>query len=354
MKFKLRLSENIFLFSIIFVATFLIAIFFLPHKYRLQEKVDVSIFAPQLPGYIFNNDDNSINPALITLGRDLYYDKRLSRNRSVSCDSCHKLENYGVDNKAFSTSYQGLLHKRNTPSVYYAAGHIAQCWDGRYPNLEEQVLGAILNPLEMGISSQERLIEILQSIPEYVKAFQKAFPTEANPVIFENIGKAIGAFERGLVPLSPFDAYFAGYQKALSAKQKRGLNLFVDIGCATCHNGTYFGTQMFKKISLYQAWPNQEDLGRYEVTKESADLMMFKIPSLRNIGKTAPYYHDGSVKTLEEAVKLMAANQLGKKLNQNQLEDIVAFLESLTGKIPREYITKPILPIDRTNIIWTE
>jgi cytochrome c peroxidase len=312
-------------------------------------EVDVNyIFGPALPENLFPPRER-INKNLIDLGRKLYYEERLSKNHDISCNTCHRLDNYGVDSLEVSRGHLGQLGRRNSPSVYHAAGHIAQFWDGRASTVEEQAKGPILNSLEMGMPSEEKALEVLASIPEYVEAFEQAFPTAINPLTYDNIGKAIGSFERGLVTPAPFDKYFAGDKNALSPQQKKGLNLFVDIGCATCHNGTYFGGHMYRKVGLIEPWPNQNDLGRYEVTKQPLDRMVFKVPSLRNVAETAPYFHDGLIGTLENAIKQMARNQLGKKLSDNQIEDMVAFLKSLTGEIPTQYIEEPKLPSSTEN-----
>ncbi|MDJ0708310.1 MAG: cytochrome-c peroxidase [Leptolyngbyaceae cyanobacterium MO_188.B28] len=311
---------------------------------KAQAQGDLSLLGPALPTN-FLGEDQSPNPTEINLGRELYYDKRLSKNQDISCNSCHQLNHYGVDNRPVSPGHKGQLGARNSPSVYNAAAHIAQFWDGRAADVEEQALGPILNPVEMAMPSQEAVLAVLNSIPEYVDAFKQAFPTESNPVTYANVGKAIGAFERGLVTPSPFDAYFAGDESALTSQQQRGLSLFVENGCVACHNGTYFGGNSYQKVGLVEPWPNQKDPGRYNVTEQAFDRMTFKVPSLRNVAETAPYFHDGSAKTLDEAVRRMAHYQLGKDLEPDQVEDIAAFLEALTGDLPADYIQPPTLPV---------
>ena len=309
---------------------------------NIAKTLDLSMFGPALPANLFINNKKP-SEDLIDLGRELYYEKRLSKSQTISCNSCHNLSNYGVDNEATSPGHKGQRGDRNSPTVYNAAGHIAQFWDGRAATLEEQALGPILNSVEMAMPSNKKVLEVVNSMPEYVTAFKKAFPEDSNPVTYDNIGKAIGTFERGLVTPAPFDKYFAGDKSALTTQQVRGLKLF-EQSCATCHAGTYFGGDMYQKLGKEKPWPDLNDLGRYKVTRDKSDRMVFKVPSLRNIAKTGPYYHDGGVKTLDEAVKLMAKHQTTKELSDGEVKDIVAFLDSLTGELPAEYIEEPSLP----------
>jgi cytochrome c peroxidase len=181
-------------------------------------------------------------------------------------------------------------------------------------------------------------------MPEYVELFRKAFPDETDPVTFDNMAKAIGVFERGLVTPSRWDQFLEGNKNALSAQEKAGFNRFMEVGCQTCHGGPYMGGSMFQKLGVVRAWPESHDLGRYKVTSLDPDKMVFKVPSLRNVEKTAPYYHDGSVATLEQAVKMMGDFQLGKTLSHTDIQQITSFMKTLTGEIPREYIKPPKLP----------
>ncbi|HLV60731.1 MAG TPA: cytochrome-c peroxidase [Fredinandcohnia sp.] len=281
---------------------------------------------------------------MIDLGRMLYYDTRLSKNHDLSCNSCHDLRNYGQDGKPVSPGHRQLTGNRNSPTVYNAAGRHAQFWDGRAATVEEQALGPILNPVEMAMPSEERVVETLKSIPEYVELFRKAFPDEEDPVTFANVGRAIGAFERGLTTPSRWDEFLAGKEEALTEEEKKGFLKFVEVGCTTCHMGTYVGGTMFQKLGLVRPWPKDNDLGRFDVTQNEADKFVFSVPTLRNVEKTAPYFHDGSVATLDEAVRMMASYQLGKELKDEEVRSIVAFLKTLTGKIPEEYIAQPELP----------
>ncbi len=334
--------QRLCLLFAIFVTTLTVAIACSPQKAQIQDIANLSLFEPALPQNLFIANEQPTQ-AEIDLGRQLYYEKRLSKSQQISCNSCHILNNYGVDNEPTSPGHNGQRGDRNSPTVYHAAAHVAQFWDGRAADVEEQALGPILNPGEMAMPSNEKVLEVLNSMPEYVAAFKEAFPQDPNPVTYKNLGKAIGTFERGLVTPAPFDKYFAGDKSALTEQQTRGLKLFKQ-NCATCHTGTYFGGQTYDKLGAVKPWPNEEDLGRYKVTNKESDRMVFKVPSLRNVAQTAPYFHDGSVKTLEEAVKLMAEYQLGTELSNDEVKDIVVFLESLTGELPTAYIQEPKLP----------
>jgi cytochrome c peroxidase len=293
---------------------------------------------------VMDSAANPISDAKVALGRMLYFDARLSRGQDVSCNSCHVLSHYGVDNQPVSDGYKGQKGTRNSPTVYNAAGHFVQFWDGRATNVEEQAKGPILNPVEMAMPDEKRVRAVIDSMPEYVEAFQKAFPGEKHPVTFDNLAKAIGAFERNLVTVSRWDKFLGGDQAALSDAEKAGLNKFLDVGCQTCHNGVYVGGSMFQKLGLAKPWDNVKDPGRFSVTKQETDRMVFKVPTLRNIEKTAPYYHDGSISTLDEAVRQMADHQLARTLSKEETDSIVAFLKALTGELPAEYIKEPALP----------
>ena len=290
----------------------------------------------------FEDPKNAITPEKVELGRMLYFENRLSKNHDVSCNSCHDLNNYGVDGKPFSPGHKKQLGGRNSPTVYNAGGHVLQFWDGRAPNLEEQAKGPILNPVEMAMPSEARVIETLKSIPGYVTAFQKAFPGEADPVTYNNVGKAIGAFERQLVTPSRFDKYLGGDESALTDAEKVGLKTFLDQGCQSCHNGPAIGGSL-QKLGLVVPFQSK-DQGRFDLTKKESDRMIFRVPTLRNVTKTAPYFHDGSVKDVQTAVKLMAQHQFGKQITEPEVKQIVTFLDALTGELPKSYIAKPKLP----------
>lgn len=300
-----------------------------------------NIFAP-LPEHM--HGDKVPEKALVDLGRMLYYDARLSKNHDVACNSCHLLDAYGVDNKPTSPGHKGQLGGRNSPTSYNAALHLAQFWDGRAPSVEEQAKGPVLNPVEMAMPSEESVVKVLRSIPGYQEAFKAAFPGDAEPISYNNMAVAIGTFERGLVTKnSRFDQYLGGKVDALTPEEVAGLDLFVSTGCTTCHSGAAMGGAMYQKLGLVHPYETADN-GRMDATKNEADKGFFKVPSLRNIAKTSPYFHDGSIATLEDAVRKMAHHQLGKDLTDAEVASIVAFLQTTTGDLPTDYIAKPELP----------
>lgn len=288
--------------------------------------------------------DGALNENAISLGRTLYYEPRLSKSQKISCNSCHDLAKYGVDGRPTSDGHKGQKGDRNSPTVYNAAGHFVQFWDGRAKDVEEQAKGPVMNPVEMAMGSEKEVVAVLKSMPEYVEAFKKAFPEDKDAVTYENMAKAIGAFERKLVTPARWDKFLKGDQAALTAEEKAGLNAFTSAGCQTCHAGALLGGNMFQKAGLVKQWPDTTDPGRFKVTKSEADRMMFKVPSLRNVEKTGPYFHDGKTGSLPEAIARMAEFQLGKTLSESDVKSIEAFLKSLTGEIPSEYIKEPVLP----------
>ena len=221
---------------------------------------------------------------------------------------------------------------------------MAQFWDGRAPDVEAQAKGPVMNPVEMAMPSEEHVAAVLKSMPEYVAAFRKAFPDQSDPVTYDNLAKAIGAFERKLVTPSRWDRFLKGDRSALTAEERAGFNAFVEAGCAGCHSGAYVGGAGFFKLGLTKAWPDTFDPGRFKVTRNEADRMKFKAPSLRNIDKTGPYFHNGKVASLDEAVRLMAEYETARKLSDSETRSIVAWLKSLTGPLPAGYIREPRLP----------
>lgn len=283
-------------------------------------------------------------PAKIELGRMLYYEPRISKSHAISCNSCHGLNTFGVDNNPVSEGHKGMKGNRNSPTVYNAAGHIAQFWDGRAEDVIEQAKGPILNPVEMAMPGEDVVVATLQSIPGYVDAFKKAYPNEAEPITYHNMAEAIGVFETKLVTPARWDQFLDGDESALTGAEKAGFNKFVESGCNACHSGAYLGGHLYNKLGLVKAWPNVKDLGRYEVTKKDSDKLFFKVPSLRNITETGPYLHDGSVDDLPTMVAMMAEHQLGRELEEKDVLAITTFLGALTGEIPSEYVRKPALP----------
>lgn len=278
------------------------------------------------------------------LGRMLYYDARLSKNHDISCNSCHDLAKGGVDNLPTSPGHKKQLGSRNSPTVYNAAGHFKQFWDGRAEDVEAQAKGPILNPVEMAMPDETIVLATLKSIPGYADAFKQAFPTAEDPINYDNAAAAIGAFERKLSTPSRWDKFLEGDDKALSEDELKGFIAFNSTGCVGCHMGALLGGSSFQKLGQVEAWPSDKDPGVFEVSKKDSDRMMFKAPSLRNIAKTGPYFHDGAVATLEEAVKLMAKHQLGQSLDDEKVKQIVTFLKTLDGEVPQAYIAAPTLP----------
>jgi cytochrome c peroxidase len=299
----------------------------------------LKLFRP-LPAAV-SSQANPVTEAKVNLGRKLYYETRLSLNNDVSCNTCHPLDRYGADGAPVSIGHQGRKGARNSPSVYNAAGHLAQFWDGRAPDVEEQAKGPVLNPVEMAMPSEAHVAAVLKADAAYVDLFKAAFPAEAEPVTFGNLARAIGAFERRLLTPSRWDRFLKGDQSALTDAEKAGFNKFVESGCAACHYGPYVGGNAFQKAGLVHPWPSTADLGLYQVTRKEGDRLLFKVPSLRNVARTAPYFHDGSDRTLEEAIRKMATHQVGRKLTDAEVRSIAAWLETLTGEIPAGYIKRP-------------
>jgi cytochrome c peroxidase len=272
-------------------------------------------------------------PELIALGKMLYDERRLSVNDTQSCASCHILDGKkgGVDNTKFSPGAKGSLGGRNAPTTLNAGFHFVQFWDGRAASLTEQAKGPILNPVEMGMPSDKAVVEKISRIPEYKTTFEKAFPGAKNPITYQNIAEAIAAFERTLVTHDRFDDFINGDDKALTKEEILGMQTFMTQGCTTCHIGPLLGGNSYRKMG--QARPYEtKDLGRYAVTKKEEDKFMFKVPSLRNVALTEPYFHDGSAATLTDAIAKMAYHQLGKQLAEQDVAAIAAFLKSLTDK----------------------
>jgi len=292
----------------------------------------------------FDTPANPTTPEKIALGRMLYFDPRLSKAQDLSCASCHDLDKGGADTGPFSKGHNGKLGGRNAPTVFNAAGQLAQFWDGRAPTVEEQAKGPVLNPVEMAMPDPDHVAAVLRSIPGYVVAFGKAFPGESEPITYDNFGRAVGAFERGLVTPTRFDALLAGTDDALAPAELAGLALFVRTGCTACHAGPLVGGAMYMKLGLIEPYANTKDQGRYDLTKHEEDRMFFKVPSLRNVVATAPYFHDGSIADLPTAIRTMGRLQLGKQLTDAEVASIATFLATLSGKPDAAYIARPALP----------
>lgn len=303
------------------------------------------VFFKPLP-LVADNIDNAVMAPKVQLGKVLYYDTRLSRTGNNSCNSCHNLQTFGVDNKATSTGDAGKQGSRNSPTVFNASLQNMQFWDGRAKDVEEQAGMPILNPVEMAIPHKGFLVDRLNKIQLYQDMFKAAFPGEAKPVTYENLQKAIGAFERTLLAPSRFDKYMQGDINAITPAEKEGLKVFIASGCATCHNGVGVGgstLQRFGLVTDYRTLTNSkvDDEGRKAVTKNDADKDVFKVPELRNAAGTYPYFHDGSIANLDSAVKIMGKAQLNKTLSDNEIKEIVAFLNSLSGDVNPNAKTMP-------------
>lgn len=330
-----------------FLATAIVAVAGIDYAIGAGPGVQINTNALQLfrplPAVI-GSQDNPATPAKVKLGRMLYYEPRLSANQQISCNTCHPLDAYGAESTPVSTGFKGQKGTRNAPTVYNAAAHFVQFWDGRAPSIEEQAKGPVTNPVEMAMASDAAAVRTLKAIPEYNVLFKEAFPNDVDPVSFNNMALAIGAFERGLTTPSRWDRFLNDDSSALTDAEKAGFNKFAEVGCLACHNGAYIGGNSFQKLGIVKPWPNHKDAGRESVTKDSADAMVFKVPSLRNVKKTAPYFHDGSVATISEAIRDMAVHQRGAKLSDADVNAISTWFDSLTGEIPADYIKAPELP----------
>lgn len=278
-------------------------------------------------------DKNALNIEhndLSQLGKKLYFDSKLSANGTISCNSCHNLKTYGVDNQPTSLGHAKTRGGRNSPTVYNAKFNFVQFWDGRADDLAAQAVGPLLNPIEHGLKDEQALIEILKKA-EYVSLFSKAFKNDPQAISLKNVGIAIAAFENHLVTNSRYDEFLLGQNSALNSKEKVGLKKFIEVGCVSCHQGINLGGTMYQKIGLVNNYKTT-DLGRFEISKNEDDKFFFKVPGLRNIEKTHPYFHDGSISSLKNAIKLMGHHQLGLTLKKSEIHSIELFLKSLTTK----------------------
>ena len=310
---------------------------------KIEEEIGAQVKAMFQPlTAVAENPDNPITDEKVRLGKILYFDNRLSKDQTQSCNTCHNLSTFGVDNEQFSEGDDGTsMGDRNSPTVFNAAFHTTQFWDSRAKDVEEQAGLPILNPVEMNIPSEDFLIKRLASTDLYPPLFAAAFPDESNPLTYDNLKKAIGAFERTLVTPSKFDDYLNGNKGALSLEEKKGLKTFIQVGCLTCHTGSQLGGNMLQKFGVYDNYwsltgSDPVDEGRFKETGNEIDKYMFKVPTLRNVAMTYPYFHDGSVEKLEDAVKIVAKLNLNKDLTEEEVKSIVIFLNTLTGDIPEE------------------
>ena len=286
----------------------------------------------------------------VKLGHQLWYEPRLSKGNTVSCNSCHNLASAGVDNMPTSQGHKGQFGGRNSPTALNAALLGMQFWDGRAADVEEQAGGPLVNPVEMANDSQEAAAAKIAKIPEYQELFKTAFP-EDGAVSFKNITTALGAFERTLLTPTRWDEYLKGNVSALSEQERKGVRAFMDNGCIACHSGVNLGGNSFQKFGLVKGpyWKFIEDpkrdKGRADVTKKTEDEFFFRVPGLRNVAKTYPYFHNGSVWELDKAVNIMGMAQLGKELSKEDTDNIVAFLNTLSGSVSESARTMPELPL---------
>ena len=275
------------------------------------------------------------NPIKVKLGEQLFHDKNLSADATVSCASCHNLATGGVDCRKVSVGINGRLGTINSPTVFNSFHNFKQFWDGRADDLQQQAMGPVTNPDEMG-ATWPQVIRYLQQDPKYQKQFKRAYPKHG--ITKTTISNAIAEFEKTLSTPSRFDDYLRGDKRAITAEEKRGYALFKSYGCATCHHGVNVGGQMFMKMGLVKDYFKDRgnvkpaDYGRYNVTKREADKHVFKVPGLRNVALTAPYLHDASTHSLVKVIQIMGKYQLGKTIPAKDAEAITAFLRSLTGK----------------------
>lgn len=291
------------------------------------------IFFGRLPAAMPGREADT--PERLALGRRLYFERGISLNKNKSCHDCHLLTQgrAGADVTPTSLGATGVSGKRNAPTVINAGFQFAQFWDGRAHDLAEQAKGPILNPIEMAFRTPEEVIERLRHEEGYTEAFRCAFPGDPDPITFDHLAEAIAAFERTLVAPGRFDRLLDGQKNALTAREKRGLAKFIQYNCVDCHTSTTVGGRLYRKIGQRHPYVT-DDLGRFEITKLEEDRFVFKVPMLRNVSRTAPYFHDGRVANLKEAVRLMGWHQLDLQLTPRDISDLIAFLRTLEGNPP--------------------
>jgi cytochrome c peroxidase len=312
---------------------------------------DVWIQANQLFGLlpqIMSSEENPVTPEKVALGKMLFYETRISVDGTVSCAKCHPLGLYAADGLPKAIGNNCRVNPRNSPTIFNAAAQISAHWIGNRTDVEDQARQSMIGPAAFGMPSYQAVEQRLRELG-YGPLFKQAFPGAKDPVTVENLAKAIGAFERTLVTPAPFDAFLKGDQGALDAKAKRGLRTFMQAGCASCHAGPYLGGQMYQRFGItapYWRYTKSAEIdeGRYTVTKNEADRYVFKVPVLRNVAKTPPYFHDGAIDSLEQAIWIMGKVQLGKDLSRGQVKDMNALLDALTGEIPQDALIVPLLP----------
>ncbi|ULJ60904.1 cytochrome-c peroxidase [Wielerella bovis] len=312
-----------------------------------------SFFQP-LPSLEETKKSYAYTDEQVKLGQQLWYEPRLSVNDSQSCNTCHSLTNFGADDRMTPTSegaHKGVFGARNSPTALNAFLLTSQFWDGRAETVEEQAKGPLVNPKEMAMPDLDAVAKKVESIQGYADSFKTAYADQGGKPTIDNIAHAIGAFERTLLTPSKWDNYLKGDVNALNEQEKRGVKAFIDNACITCHTGATLSNGTFQKFGLVKGpyWnfidsKEPHDEGLFEVTKKDSDKYFFRVPGLRNVAKTAPYFHNGATPDLATAVSVMAETQLGKTLSQQEVEDIVAFLNTLTGEVPADALKVPELP----------
>lgn len=293
--------------------------------------------------------DNPITPEKVRLGDMLFFESRISVDGTVSCAKCHPPGLYAADGLRKAIGNHCKENPRNSPTILNAADQISAHWIGNRTSVEDQARQALTGPPAFGMPNNESVEKVLKGMKEYVALFKAAFPQDKDPVTVENFAKAVGAYERTLMTPAPFDDFMQGNAGALSEQQKRGLRAFMDTGCLTCHFSPYLGGKLYQKFGVFEPYQKytksaQVDEGRYAVTKNESDRFLFKVPVLRNVAMTPPYFHDGSVDRLVDAITIMAKVQLARDLTTGQADDIAAFLHALTGKLPESLARVPALP----------
>jgi cytochrome c peroxidase len=304
------------------------------------------MFQP-IPSVVPAVRDNAVTREKVQLGLKLFFDPRLSRSQVISCSTCHNLGTGGVDAGPTSIGHGWQKGPRRAPTVFNAVFNIAQFWDGRAEDLKAQAKGPVQAGVEMN-NTPALVVATLRSMPEYVAEFARAFPNEPDPVSFDNMAKALEAFEATLItPGAPFDQFLEGNDAAMNDEEKRGLRVFMDRGCAACHNGINIGGNGYYPFGVVEKPGAEilppEDKGRFAVTKTASDAYVFRAPGLRNVAVRAPYFHSGRVWSLEQAVGIMGTSQLGQQLSADEVRIITAFLGTLTGQPP--HVEQPILPV---------
>jgi cytochrome c peroxidase len=334
------------------VAAFTYAVWADDADHALLERAQ-QLFKPLPPDA--STPEHPVTPERVALGKALFFETRVSSDGAVSCAKCHLPTLHGTDALPTSIGNQGKVLPRNAPTVFNTALQFVQHYGGNRKDVEEQAVKALISPFAYGNADYAAAEAKLRAVPGYRPMFEKAFPGEAEPINAENWGKAIGAYERVLLTPAPFDRFLKGDVAALNPQAKRGLDKFMSFGCSGCHNGVTVGGQMYQKFGLTQDyWTltgskevavfKGRDKGRFQDTKDEADAFIFKVQQLRNVALTAPYFHDGSVVELRDAVRIMAKLQLGRDLGGDDIADIVAFLETLSGEVPEQFAHVPELP----------